>query len=189
MSCPYYTFKSSFFGGDYWCNATNQSVNEDIYYKFCRNYDYDGCNIYKKNTAPGGCYLTTVVCGILKKDDNDKALNTLRSFRDNVMQKNEDYKEKLLDYDNVGPIIADCMMRDSDRLKLANFLYDKIILDVASDIENKKYDDAVLKYEVMTLSLINYYGLKHWYNDNRKDNYGVKDFNPELSGHGVRVKK
>lgn len=35
MSCPYYWWDH-----DYACRKTGKSVSEDIYYKYCRNYDY-----------------------------------------------------------------------------------------------------------------------------------------------------
>lgn len=42
MSCPYY-----YFDHDYCCRKTGERVNEDIYYKYCKRYDYDDCPIYK----------------------------------------------------------------------------------------------------------------------------------------------
>ena len=41
----------------------------------------------------------------------------------------------------------------------------------------------------MTLALINYYGLKHEYNNDKDNDYGYLEFNPKTAGHGrVRVK-
>lgn len=191
MSCPFYTFKSSFFSGDYWCNVTNKSVNNDMYYKYCRNYDYDACPIYRKqNSSSSTCYLTTIVCNILGKEDNDPVLNTMRSFRNNVMQKQEEYTDKLIDYDNIGPILSFKLFADKDNNKaISEFLYERILTPITKDIDNEDYDKAVEKYEVMTLSLINFYKLKHWYNDSRDENYGITKFNKETLGHGVRIRK
>lgn len=189
MSCPYYKFQSGLFGGDYWCKAADVRVDSGFYNTYCNGYRYNECPTYKKKASPGGCYLTTIVCQILKKEDNDKNLNTLRSFRDKIMQKDENYNDKLLDYDNIGPILATCLAGDKNNQELAEFLYEEIITTVARDIKNKNYDEAVMKYEIMTLSLINYYGLKHWYNDSKEENYGVEEFYPELAGHGVRKRK
>jgi len=190
MSCPYYTFQSGLFGGDYWCKASDVRVDSGFYKIYCNGYRYNECPKYKeKAKSSGGCYLTTIVCQILNKEDNDKNLNTLRFFRDEVMQKEENYHNMLLDYDNIGPVLATYLATDEHNQELAKFLYDEIITPVAEDINNKKYEEAVTKYEIMTLSLINYYGLKNWYNDSRKENYGEEEFYPEVAGHGVRVRK
>ena len=54
MSCSYYTFRQ----GDYYCTKKSDYVNEDVYYKYCRNWDYSDCPVYKGDTS-GGCYLTS----------------------------------------------------------------------------------------------------------------------------------
>lgn len=190
MSCPFYTFKNGFLSGDYWCNVTNQSVNDDIYYRYCRNYDYDICPVYKKqNNSSSTCYLTTIVCSILGKKDDDQVLNTMRSFRDNVMQKQEEYFDKLLDYDNVGPILSYKLFTDKDNKVISELLYEDVLTPISQDINKKEYDKAVEKYEIMTLSLINYYRLKHWFNNSKDENYGITEFNKEMLGHGVRTRK
>ena len=53
MSCPYYWYDNH-----YACRKTGKDVNEDVYYKFCKNYDYDDCPIYKGQDT-SGCFLTS----------------------------------------------------------------------------------------------------------------------------------
>ena len=53
MSCPFYWYNHH-----YACRKSGKDVNEDTYYKYCRNYDYDDCPIYKGNDS-GGCFLTS----------------------------------------------------------------------------------------------------------------------------------
>lgn len=55
MSCPYYWYDNH-----YACRKTGKDVNEDVYYKFCKNYDYDDCPIYKGQDT-SGCFLTSPV--------------------------------------------------------------------------------------------------------------------------------
>ena len=43
MSCPFYWYNHH-----YACRKSGKDVNEDTYYKYCRNYDYDDCPIYKQ---------------------------------------------------------------------------------------------------------------------------------------------
>ena len=56
MSCSYYTFRQ----GDYYCTKKSDYVNEDVYYKYCRNWDYSDCPVYKGDTS-GGCYLPVCI--------------------------------------------------------------------------------------------------------------------------------
>lgn len=45
MSCPFYVWRS-----DYYCIKTESSKPGDIYYRYCRGYDYGDCPIYKSST-------------------------------------------------------------------------------------------------------------------------------------------
>lgn len=188
MACTYYEFKSSLFGGDFWCQKKDCQVDNDTYYKYCRGYSYGDCPIYK-HTECSGCFITTIVCQILGHDDNDKVLNNLRNFRDNILQNNEEYHDLLKDYDNIGPKLADCIQNDKDKFEMATGLYNNIILPISNLIEKKDYDNACNKYNIMTLALINYYGLKHEYNNAKDNDYGYQKFDAKQAGHGKRKVK
>jgi len=43
MSCPFYKWNS-----DYYCVVQDKRVPDEIYYQYCRNYDYGDCPIYKR---------------------------------------------------------------------------------------------------------------------------------------------
>lgn len=45
MSCPYYKYDHG-----YACTKSEKNVNEDIYWKYCRGYDYRECPWYKAKT-------------------------------------------------------------------------------------------------------------------------------------------
>lgn len=185
MSCTFYKWKGGFFSGDYWCDKKDCRVDEETYRKYCRNYDYRNCPIFKKNDDTGFCYITTIVCNILSRDDNDRVLNVLRWFRDSILQNNEKYYGILKDYDNIGPIIASFLENDRDCIQMSTYLY-SILERISNNIENKNYDRAVTEYEVMTLSLINYYRLKHLYNLNKDSDYDYEMFDSKTSGHGKK---
>ena len=190
MSCPYYTFKSGLlFGGDYWCMVHDRSVDQSVYSNYCKDYNYSECSIYKSKNPSSGCFITTVVCEILHKEDNCDLLNDLRSFRDNVLQKDEKYSEYLQDYDNIGPVIASKLRKDNNREDIASTIYTKALLPINDLLKNKEYDKACEKYYIMTLLLINYYNLKHVYNLGKDSgNYAV-DFELETAGHGRKLIK
>ena len=189
MSCTYYEFKrSGLFSGDYWCQKKDCRVDSDTYYKYCRNYNYDACPIYKQSQSSSPCFITTITCQILGKNDNDPLLNRFRSFRDNILQKNKQYEDALKEYDVIGPQIANCLINDQDREAMALGLFQHALLPIDTLIQQQEYDTAVEKYSLMTLMLINYYGLKHDYNQTKDKNYGYgqDEFEPTLAGHGYK---
>lgn len=187
MSCSYYKFSSSLFGGDYWCTKNDCRIDEDTYKKYCRDYNYSSCPIYRKIDS-SGCFITTVVCDILKKSDNDKVMQNLRHFRDDVLSKDANNDDILKTYDNIGPIIADKLLNDRESSKMAEGLYNNALVLISNQIEKKDYTKAINNYKVMTLMLINYYGLKNIYNESSdKDyNYHDKEFDRTVAGHGKR---
>lgn len=189
MSCPFYDFRSSLFGGDYYCLKKEEYINTDTYSKYCRAYSYSDCPIYKHQES-SGCFITTVVCDILGKEDNHELLNNFRNFRDNILQKDKKYEEILKNYDTVGPVVGDAIYKDEDRIKLSLVLYNNILKPINELIKQEKYDEACEQYYVMTLKLINYYGLKHDYNLHVDNNYGYgqDEIDIKNSGHG-KVRK
>lgn len=142
MSCTYYRWNGGSFTGDYWCDKKNERVNNDIYQRYCKGYYYDECPIYKKSNSSGGCFITTIICDILGKNDDDKVINNLRNFRDNILTKDEKYKSILIDYDNIGPVIAYEISKDKDKEKLSIGLYDLILTKVSDLIDNKDYEKS-----------------------------------------------
>ncbi len=191
MSCSYYKFSSSLFGGDYWCAKNDCRVDEETYRKYCRDYNYSSCPIFRKVDS-SGCFITTIVCDILKKPDDDKIMKNLRYFRDNVLSQNSNNDDILKVYDNIGPVIADKLIKDNDRTKMADGLYNNALVLISEQIEKKDYTKAINNYMVMTLMLINYYGLKSAYakSSDKNYDYGDGEFDRKVAGHGKRrIKK
>lgn len=180
MSCPYYSFNDGgWFGGDFWCDKKNERVNSDIYYKYCKGYDYSSCSIYSYSES-SGCFITTVACQILGKSDNDEVLSNLRFLRDKVLKNNPKYYYLLQEYDNIGPEIADAIRHDNDRDSMAKSIYNVTLKPVSKMIEEGMYEQAICSYKLMTNWLVSYYGLEYLYGrDNGKDNFDIMK-----AGHG-----
>jgi len=187
MACAYYRWNGGIFG-DYWCDVKNSRVDSNVYYKYCRDYNYNECSIYQKEHGSSGCFITTIVCNVLGKSDDDKVLNNLRFFRETVLKKDEEHYDILADYDSIGPVLACHINHDKDREKMALGLYDVVLSKVSKNIEDKEYDKAINNYMAMVLSLISYYGLKKEYNKERDNNSDLSDLDVLNAGHG-RVRK
>lgn len=50
MSCPFYAWRS-----DYYCIKTESSKPDDIYYRYCRGYDYGDCRFTSLQRDNGIC--------------------------------------------------------------------------------------------------------------------------------------
>lgn len=189
MSCKY----EDQCGSCYWLRDMDNdsrmfegSSNEKghcIYLKNCYYPDDKICSNYKdreKYVPGGGCYITILVCDILGYDDKCGILETLRGFRNNIMQKNSEYQEILYEYDVAGPQIAKSLKEDND-LELVNGILDFYILPTIGYVREKKYKEAVDRYKNMTKSLEEYYGIE--YNKNIPTSYDYT-----RGGHGVKCK-
>lgn len=187
--CSYCKDGGGFFSSDYICSLNNEYIPQSYLNDYCK-YDYrvSNCPFYKENGPyiSSSCFITTVTCDILGKDDNDLVMQKLRNFRNNILQKNEEYYEILKLYDSIGPIIANNLINDPEKEIFTPLLY-SILEKITKLIDKSDYESAIEKYIVMTLLLVNRYNLKHLFNNMIDDNYGYSDdnFDPIVAGHGM----
>ena len=173
------------------CNLDWHVVSNYEYKNFC-NYNYgNSCSKKTNSNSSGGCFITTVTCEILDKKDDDKVMNGLRKFRDDVLQKDEKYAEILQNYDVVGPIIANKLKEDENKEKIAETVYESVLTPIAALVEDGEDEKAVEAYYQMTLLFINYYGLLTPYNYIAEHDFGYKkgEFDQKNAGHGTKSKK
>ncbi|MBR3161888.1 MAG: hypothetical protein IKF19_04075 [Bacilli bacterium] len=134
-------------------------------------------------------HIIKQLAGFIKeKDDIDMLLNNFRGFRDNVLQNDSKYDDVLMSYDTVGPVISNCIINDDNRIDMARGLYENALIRINKLIKCEQYDEACEAYYIMTLFLINYYRLKHPYNQLVDNNYGYieDEFDRKTAGHGKR---
>lgn len=146
-------------------------------------YPDDSCKEHyrKRGSAQAGCYITTMVHSILGMDDKSDTMETLRSFRDNVLQKDEKYKDILYEYDTVGPQIAE-KLKSEDK-KVVKEIYSSCLVPVVELIKEKRNSEAIDKYKNMTQMLALYYDI-----DISKE--VDKDYDYTTGGHGkINTKK
>lgn len=121
--------------------------------KACSRMKYDE----SKKQPKGGCYLTTIINNILGYPDNGYALDTLRKFRNEYMLNHPETYHILIEYDIIGPQIADALKNDPISVYIAKMHYENNIMPIVNLIEYGQYEIAILKYQNMTNQLRNYY--------------------------------
>ena len=109
---------------------------------FCQAYSRDYSTIqnaykYSKEHSSSGCYLTTMLFYILRMKDNNIYLETMRNFRNNVLQKDEKYKSLLVEYDIIRTKIAQYLILDPLKEKLANTYFQKYIIPINKLLNQK----------------------------------------------------
>ena len=152
MSCSYYTFRQ----GDYYCTKKGDYVNSDVYYKYCRNYDYDDCPIYKGNSS-GTCYLTTACVCAKDLPDDCYELQTLRNYRDTWLRNTQDGLHAIARYYAVAPKIVAAINRREDSKSVYDAVFEKMVRPCVSLIEQKRYEEAFCLYKSVTFELENMY--------------------------------
>lgn len=152
MSCPFYYWDS-----DYCCRKTGKRVNEDIYSKYCRKYDYDDCPIYKGNDSSGGCYLTSACVESKGLPDNCVELMTLRHFRDTWLANQPGGKEEIVEYYANAPFVVSAINALPNSKEIWNDLYGTLVepcvewikggkMDLAHELYRKTAKDLIEKY-------------------------------------------
>ena len=140
------------------------------------------CSHYsrRKDISSSNCYITTMVCTILGHSDTCDVLTTLRSFRDNILQRNEEYKGILYEYDKIGPEIASNLKKEE--YSFVEKIYRTFLLPIVSLIKEKKTEEAVSQYIQMTESLKDCYGIS--FSEEVPATYDYQN-----GGHGIQKKK
>lgn len=143
MSCSYYTFRSN----DYYCCKKQDYINEDVYKRYCRNYSYDECPIYKGETTSGGCYLTSACVEAKGLPDDCMELTTLRSFRDNWLKKQPGGAEEIAEYYATAPKIVEKINALPNAKTVWTGLYETLVRPCVQLIQNGNMDQCHMHYQ------------------------------------------
>ena len=150
--------------GKYYCDRKGEwhYATDPRCYSFCEAYSRSTSareNMYdnSRSHSSSGCYITTIMCHILEMTDDNYYLETLRNFRDNVLKKDAKHFPLLIQYDKIGPMIANCLENDEANKEIANVLFTNYIQKTVTAIEEGKVNTAINIYIAMTQSLIEKY--------------------------------
>lgn len=147
MSCPYYWYDNH-----YACRKSGKDVNEDIYYKYCRDYDYDDCPIYKGQES-SGCFLTSACVEAKGLPDDCRELTVLRRFRESYLRTLPEGRDEIAEYYFVAPQIVSAIKNRTDAISVFNSIYDKLVLPCVEMIERGENDGAHELYKKTVLQL------------------------------------
>ena len=193
--CTYLDLDKEYSSGDgrFWCETKYEwhYANEAECWRYCTAYSRssstaDSFKKYSENTqsSSSSCYITTMISRILGLPDDNPYLNVLRTFRKEKLQKDDKYKKLLVEYDLVGPIIAEKIYADEHRMQISKNFFNMGISKVISLILKNEDDKAIKLYTDMTQILKEGYGITYEVSQDDIDNADITK-----SGHGVYRKK
>ena len=149
MSCPYYTWRS-----DYYCVKKKDYVREDIYYKYCRNYDYDDCPIYRdEGEVSGGCFLSSACIETMGLPDNCQELTILRKFRDEWLFRQPGGENEIKEYYKIAPSIVSSINKETDRKDVFKKIYEDLVAPSVVLIQEGRRKDAWILYKQIVMKL------------------------------------
>lgn len=151
MSCPFYWYNHH-----YACRKSGKDVNEDTYYKHCRNYDYDDCPIYKGNDS-SGCFLTSACTEARGLPDDCHELTVLRSFRDGYLRSQPEGEAEIAEYYAVAPKIVDAIRSKADAVEAFDAIYRELVEPCVAMIERGENVEAHALYRSYVLRLKKHY--------------------------------
>ena len=147
--CAYMDLNDTNSYGDYWCG---------YYRKYYPGSD-SACSNFKGDGSSSGCYITTVMCDILGYEDHCFYLNKLRAFRDNFMRPNPKYSGLLEEYNIIGVLISNMILKDIEKFDIAEYIFNHYIKQAVDLIEIGKYSESINIYKQMVNFLKERYAL------------------------------
>jgi hypothetical protein len=106
----------------------------------------------------GNCFLTTACVEFFHLKDNCYQLNTLRKFRDTILQKTESGKQLIILYYSVAPNIVTNLKKDKEK----NILFELVMKEINNAciaFKIKNYKRVILIYKRVVIMLANRYGI------------------------------
>ena len=125
-------------------------MDSDTYYKYCRNYDYKDCPIYKHPSSSGGCFLTSACTAARGLPDDCHELTVLRNFRDNWLKNQPEGVLLIAHYYEVAPKIVEAIDKLENRLEIWDEVYREMVVPCVEMIQQERCQEALELYRGMT---------------------------------------
>lgn len=127
----------------------NTSFREKTYCRGFSEKDYWDNDVSEKK---GGCFISTIVCEGLGKEDDCYELTILRLFRDQILLKCPDWASLVKQYYIIAPDIADNYVEFLPK-NIKSEIYLDYIMPCINSIEEQNYSNAVDIYSKLVNKL------------------------------------
>lgn len=103
------------------------------------------------------CFLTTITCELLGKNDNCYELDTLRKFRTNYLKLTRNGQRLLESYRIYSDFLVPNLKTDEERIEIAKVIFNKYIKPTSELIVKGDNEAATIKYKQMVFYLLKKY--------------------------------
>lgn len=138
-----------------YCYCTERGQYYNLHERKCRYYEYDDYKDYYDLNHRW--HVVSAIMEKLELSDNYDCISILHNFRNNFLEKDVKYKDMLMRYDIVGPVIAKCILDDEDSIELCKKLSTDFLADIIFMIREGKNEMALAKYNEMINLLTSIY--------------------------------
>ena len=122
----------------------NNVIRDNVSYE--KLSDYQICEKIEKTLSSSSCFLTTIVCEGLGKEDHCEELTTLRKFRDEYIRQQPYGNALIAEYYRIAPPIVVALKQSEDFHHQVHELHEKYILTCLRYIETGQEEQAVDHY-------------------------------------------
>lgn len=109
------------------------------------------------NNSGSGCYVTTACVEYMGLDDNCDELETLRYYRDILVEKDENFRNEVLDYYRKAPVIVQKIMQSSEKEECLEDLYKQLVQKCVSLLKEERFEEAKKHYMEVYRKLLKKY--------------------------------
>lgn len=94
----------------------------------------------------GGCYITTACVEYMGLSDDCYELNILRYYRDILVEKDEEFRQNVLEYYRKAPIIVQKIVANENKDEILSYLYNELVKKSVDLLTNQKIEEAKKHY-------------------------------------------
>lgn len=98
------------------------------------------------NNSGSGCYVTTACVEYMGLADDCDEMETLRHYRDVLVEQDEAFREQVLDYYRKAPVIVQKMMQSENKDEQLKSLYKNLVQKCVSLLKAGRFEEAKQHY-------------------------------------------
>lgn len=98
------------------------------------------------NNSGSGCYITTACVEYMGLADDCDEMETLRHYRDVLVEQDENFREQVLDYYRKAPVIVQKIMQSKTKNEQLKFLYENLVQKCVSLLKAGQFEEAKQHY-------------------------------------------
>ncbi len=97
---------------------------------------------WSNSSSGGGCYITTAAVEYLGLADDCDELNTLRMYRDKLVEEDPNFRKIVLEYYKTAPQIVEKISNSPNKNEILDSIYNNMVLPVLDLLKKGKIQEA-----------------------------------------------